>query len=110
MASLRQFTIDDALADAGRGAVEVTVTMDDGTSRWCYFMTPTALSEAGDWVPGTQVRFHYGAPHMIVVSELNADIVDRVLRHLDKCGELISCTREGDPLGMRARRAVEQHR
>ena len=50
-------------------------------------MTPTALAAAGDWVPGTQVRFHYGAPHMIVVSELNAEVVDRVLRLLDKSGE-----------------------
>ena len=94
MASLKHFRIDDDLADAARGAIEVIVTMDDGTSRWCYFMTPTALAAAGDWVPGTQVRFHYGAPHMIVVSEINVEIVDRVLRHLDETGDLISCTRE----------------
>jgi hypothetical protein len=93
MASLKTFRIDDDLASASRGAVEVTVTMDDGASRWCFFMTPPALAAAGDWVPGTQVRFHYGARHMIVVSELNADIVARVLGHLDQSGELISCTR-----------------
>ena len=98
MASLKQFRIDDDLAHA-RGAIEVTVTMDDGTSRWCYFMTPTALAATGDWVPGTQVRFHYGAPHMIVVSELDAKIVDRVLRYLDKSGDLVSCTRELEGAG-----------
>jgi hypothetical protein len=99
MASLKQFKIDDDLAHAARGAIEVTVTMDDGTSRWCYFMTPTALAAAGDWVPGTQVRFHYGTPHMIVVSELNAEIVDRVLKYLDKSGDLVSCTRELEGAG-----------
>jgi hypothetical protein len=42
MASLKQFKIEDDVAHAVRGAIEVIVTMDDGTSRWCYFMTPTA--------------------------------------------------------------------
>jgi hypothetical protein len=57
------------------------------------------LAAAGDWVPGTQVRFHYGAPYMIVVSELNAEIVDRVLRYLDKSGDLVSCTCELEGAG-----------
>ncbi len=61
MASLKTFRIDDDLAAASRGAVEVTVTMDDGASRWCFFMTPPALAAAGDWVPGTQVMSQYGA-------------------------------------------------
>src|SRR5687767_1993165 len=99
MASLKTFRIDDDLAGASRGAIEVTVTMDDGASRWCYFMTPPALAAAGDRVPGTQVRFHYGAPHMIVVSELDADIVARVLGRLDESGELISCTRAREGAG-----------
>ncbi len=57
MASLKTFRIDDDLAGASAGAIEVTVTMEDGASRWCYFMTPSALAAAGDWVPGTQVRY-----------------------------------------------------
>jgi len=93
MSLLKHFRVDDDLAAAEQSAIEVTVTMNDGTKRWCYFMTPAALAAAGDWVPGTQVRLHYGAPHMIVVSELNADIIARVLQHLDQRGELASCTR-----------------
>ena len=93
MASLREFRIVDDLSTADRGAIEVTLTLDDGTSRWCFFMTPAAFVSAGDWVPGTHVRFHCGAPHMIVVTEISADIVGRVLRHLDDTGELLSSTR-----------------
>jgi hypothetical protein len=96
MASLLDFRIEDDLAKADRGAIEVALTMGDGSSRWCYFMTPTALASAGDWVPGTRVRFHCAAPHMIVVSEVSADVIGRVLRHLDQSGELLSSSREVD--------------
>jgi len=93
MPTLKSFEIEDELAQAHLGAIEVTVRMDDGSSRWCYFMTPAALASAGDWVPGTQVRFHHGSPHMIVVSEITADIIARILQHLDEIGELLSSTR-----------------
>jgi hypothetical protein len=99
MASLKDFRIDDDLAGAQQRAIEVVVTMNDGALRWCYFMTPAALASAGDWVPGTQVRFHYGAPHMIVVSELSADIISRVLRYLDRSGDLVLCTRAVEGAG-----------
>jgi hypothetical protein len=99
MASLKDFRIDGDLAGAQQRAVEVVVTMDDGALRWCYFMTPAALASAGDWVPGTRVRFHYGTPHMIVVSELSADIIARVLQHLDRNGELAVCTRAVEGAG-----------
>ena len=93
MASLKDFCIEDDLAEAETGAIEVVVTMSDGTLRWCYFMTPAALASTGDLVPGTQVTLHYDAPYMIVVSEISADIIARVLKHLDQIGELVSCTR-----------------
>jgi len=92
MASLKGFHIDDPLADADDGAIEITLTMDDGSQRWCYFMTPSALTATGDCVPGTEVTFHYNAPYMIVVSEISADIIDRVLRCLDQSGDLLSCS------------------
>jgi hypothetical protein len=85
---LRSYTIDDDLADADRGAVEVTVTLADERRRWCFFITPAALAAVGDWVEGTRVRLHLGEPHMIVVSELSRDVVERVLRQLERDGEL----------------------
>jgi hypothetical protein len=92
MSKLKNFTIDDDLATAGAGAIEVIVTLEDESQRWCFFFTPEALSSCGDWVPGTQVRYHVGVPHMIIVSEINEGIIDAVLRGLDHQGQLISST------------------
>jgi hypothetical protein len=69
---VRSDTIDDDLSGAATGGIEVTVTLRDGERRWCYFMTPAALATCGDWLPGTETRIHYDAPHMIVVAELDA--------------------------------------
>src|SRR4051794_15826226 len=99
MGSLREFKIVDDVAAGDRGAIEVTLTLEDGSSRWCFFMTPTALGSVGDWVPGTRVRFHHGAPPMIVVSEISDEIVGLVLRHLDEKGELLSSSRALDGAG-----------
>jgi len=85
---LQSYTIDDDLAHAARGAIEVTVTLADGRRRWLFFMTPAALTACGDWVEGTQVPMHLGALHMVVVAELSADIIERVLRQLEASGEL----------------------
>ncbi len=86
--ALQSYTIDDDLAHADRGAIEVSVTLADGRSRWLFFMTPSALMACGDWVEGTQVRVHLGVPHMLVVGTVSADIIERVLKQLDASGEL----------------------
>ena len=76
--------------------VEVEVILKNGKRRWCYFMTPEILKEVGDWVPGTEVRVHYGVPHMIVVSELTESIVEKVLNQIEADGQLELCTRAVD--------------
>ena len=86
---LQSYTLDDDLALADRIAMEVTVTLTDGRRGWCFFMTPGALANAGDWVAGTEVRVHFGVPHMIIVSELSRDIIEHVLRQLDTRGDLL---------------------
>ena len=88
MDSLRSYTIDDDLRNADTGAVEVTLTLLDERRRWCFFMTPDALQAAGDFVDGTEVRFHIGERHMIIVNELSRDIIERTLRHLANNGLL----------------------
>jgi hypothetical protein len=76
------YIIDDPIAEPPSAAVEVTIDFGGGRKRWCVFVTPEQLASVGDWVDGTQVRVHLGVPHVIVVSDLNEDIIDRVLRRL----------------------------
>jgi hypothetical protein len=90
---LRSFEIEDDLAIQDRGAVEVIVHFDDGRRRWCYFMTPQALANCGDWIDGTRTSIHYNAPYMIVVSgRLDEGIIEMALRHIDRHGDLEGCT------------------
>ena len=91
---LVSFTIDDDLAAQEAGAVEVTLQLENGERRWCYFMTPAALAACGDFISGTNVRFHYGSSHMIVVAgHLDRSLIERVLRKIDASGELVQCSR-----------------
>lgn len=93
MEKLVSFVIEDDLSTQTKRAIEVALKMVDGTTRWCFFMRPEALATCGDWVDGTKVRFHYGAPHMIVLgNELTEEMIERALRHIDKRGELEQCS------------------
>ncbi len=73
--------------------IEVTVELTSGERRWWYFMTSGALARCGDIIAGTNVRLHFGAPHMIVVSALSPEIIERALRQIDAQGELLTSTR-----------------
>ncbi len=84
--------IEDPIELNKTGAIEVAVLLDSGEKRWCFFFTPEGMSACGDYVPGTKVRFHYGAPHMILVSEISESIIYEALREIEKQGEIISCT------------------
>jgi hypothetical protein len=76
------YTIDDSIEDPLTCSVEVTIDFGNNHKRWCFFVTPQLLATVGDWVKGTTVRMHLGVAHQIVVSELNEDIIDRVLKEL----------------------------
>jgi hypothetical protein len=87
------FTLRDNLATQDTGAIEVELHMRDGSRRWCFFMTPAALAACGDWIDGTQVRIHFGAPHMIVVAgRLTEDLIEQALEHLARAGDLEKCS------------------
>jgi hypothetical protein len=89
----QSFTLRDDLATQDTGAIEVELHMRDGSRRGCYFMTPTALAACGDWIDRTQVRIHYGAPHMIVVAgRLTEDIIEQALQHIARAGEIEKCS------------------
>jgi hypothetical protein len=85
------YTIDDPITDPLTSSVEVTIEID-GQKRWLFFTTPELLASVGDFVEGTQARFHLGERHMIVVSELSEIIIDKVLRSLHASEELLSRT------------------
>ncbi|AGY59749.1 hypothetical protein [Gloeobacter kilaueensis] len=78
--------------------VEVIVGLSDGQRRWCIFATPAALIEMGDPLKGTTVRVLYGAPHLIVATAIDEEIIHRTLHHIDSQGELLACTL---PLGVK---------
>ncbi len=87
--SIASFRIDDDPARAGNGSIEVGVVLSDGTTRWCFFITPEALAAAGGWLPGrTDVRIHLGVRHMIVVSTIDESVIEATLRMLEEQGIL----------------------
>jgi len=90
---LESFTIDDNLALQESAGIEVTLQLSDGSRRWCVFMRPETLAACGDWLDGTTTRIHYGAAHLIIVAvELNQEVIERALRHIDCRGELSLCS------------------
>jgi hypothetical protein len=90
---LKSFTIEDDLANQDTGAVEVVLELMSGERRWCFFMTPAALAACGDFISGTSIRYHRGAPHMIVVAgRLDRQLIERVLHEQAERGELSQCS------------------
>jgi hypothetical protein len=81
------YTIDDPLDVQNSCSVEVTIDFG-GRKRWLFFATPQLLATVGDYVEGTKVRLHLGELHMIVVSELTAEVIEKVLHQLHTTGEL----------------------
>lgn len=90
----QSFTLCDDLKTQDTGAIEVVLHMRDGTRRWCFFMTPSALAACGDRIADTPIRIHFGSPHMIVVAErLTEDTIERALQHIARAGEIEKCSR-----------------
>lgn len=72
-------------------AVEVDITFEDSSKRFCFFATPEMLTKFGDFISGTEIRLHYGK-NMIVVSELNKESIYKSINQLDKDGDLFDHT------------------
>ena len=94
--SMKLFCLDDPIwdEDANNSAsVDVTIKFSNGERRWCYFMTPNALAQSGDWFPDTNTRFHYDFPsYAIFVTEITPEIIQRVLLHMEHDNKLMECT------------------
>ena len=90
IASIRR---EDPIELSKTGAIEVLVNLKNGESRWCFFFTPEGAAACGDWIDGTKVRFHYGASHMIFVSEISEEIIHAALKDIEQKGEIEACTK-----------------
>ena len=92
---IKSIEIQDDFSIQDTGAIEVVIDLVNGEQRWCFFMTPKALQNCGYWIEDTEIRFHYGASHMIVVAAtLNESLIEKTLRDIDQRGEILLCTQE----------------
>jgi len=91
---LERFCLDDPdpLDDPFNASMEVTVKLSTGELRWCLFVTPKVLTQNGEFVPGTAVRFHYDIPNLIIVNEITPEIIENALKHIDSQNLLIRCS------------------
>ena len=87
---LQTFSIDDP--DQIIDSTEVSITFSTGEVRWCLFITPTTLAKSGDYVPDTQIQFHYSNKHLIIINEITSEIIQKTLHYLDTRNKLIECT------------------
>ena len=89
---IESIEIEDPIELHKTAAIEVAVETSGGEKRWCFFFTPEGMAACGDFIEGTKVRFHYGAAHMILVSEISKEIIEAALRDIEKQGKVELCT------------------
>ncbi len=78
---INSYKIINDLSLQETGAIEIIISLENGDKRWCFFITPIGLTNCGNWINGTKIRFHYGLPHMIVVAEkLDEELIDKTLK------------------------------
>jgi hypothetical protein len=86
---LVNWQFDYPIVNEFQDETDVSFTLDDGTRRWCWFITPAHLAARLNQPyaePGIQ------SAHMIVVRSLAPEVVGAMLRHLDEQGELIAAS------------------
>ena len=90
--NIESIEIEDPIELHKTAAIEVTIVTSCGEKRWCFFFTPEGMAACGDYIEGTKVRFHYGASHMILVSEISLEIIEAALRNIEKQGKVELCS------------------
>lgn len=70
--------------------IEVTITFDDDSKRWCLITTPQKIIKYFDNElmnpPGVNMK------HLIIMKTTRTEDVERMLKHLDNQNELIELT------------------
>lgn len=85
------YELDDPIVPGQDSCIDVTVQLSNGEKRWCSFATP-AVFLCGQWIDGTEIPFHYCNRNLIIAGELSEDLIGRMLREIDRQGELAECT------------------
>jgi len=94
--TIQTITVLDDIELQHKIAIEVEVTLFDGSRRWCFFCNNKAMDNFGDWIPETQIPFH-NAPHMFVVGGmLSVKMIETILRDSELKGDLGSRTLKCD--------------
>lgn len=94
--------LSDLIEESVTYAVEVGVELSDEQRRWCFFVTPELLSCLTQADLGSGRLLMYNAPHMIAVSVINRDTIERALRYIDSQNQLLACTAPIVPLAVNA--------
>ncbi len=89
---ISDIAIVDPLDLQKTAAIEVEITLADGSQRRCYFCTHRAMDQFGDWNSDTRVRFHYGSHMIILGGEISDALVKAALADIERNGDLMECT------------------
>ncbi len=96
--------LDDPIIDVLNGrnetnnSVEVSIKLDDGSTRWCFFVTPEHLRQLLEpQVETSPIPTWSEAPaiyasHMIVVPILTEEVIEFTLWYMDRQNELFDHT------------------
>jgi hypothetical protein len=90
---VRSINIEHEIPSPLTYAVEVTIELESGDRRWCFFCTPESLDRFGDFLPNTSIRIHAAAAHMIVLSSVTQETITAAIDELQRTGELLNATR-----------------
>jgi len=90
---IKSINIKDPIEAHTQRAIEVDIELNNGQKRWCFFLTPQGAASCGDWIEGTKVRFHYGAPHVFFVADISEEIIKKALKHVENQDKLEQCTK-----------------
>jgi len=89
---IKNILIEDQIESHTTRGIEVVLEMNDGTKRFCFFLTPQGASNCGDFIKNTKTRVHYGALHVFTVSDISQDIIESVIKEIESNGELLERT------------------
>ncbi len=93
---IRSINIEHEIPSPLTYAVEVTIELESGERRWCFFCTPESLDRFGDFLPNSPIRIHACAAHMIVLSNVTQETITAAIEELQRSGELLNATRPVD--------------
>ncbi len=93
---IRSINIEHEIPSPLTYSVEVTIELESGERRWCFFCTPESLDRFGDFLPNSAIRIHACAAHMIVLSNVTQETITAAIEELQRTGELLNATRPVD--------------